>query len=206
MVIFMKKRIFTRIKKCSFEGDNNVGNFSHLHNCEIGKMTYLGSNCKILNAKIGRFCSFASGVKIIYGAHPTDTWISTHPAFYSKSNCCGVSYSSENLFEEYKYTDPEKKFMVTIGNDVWIGTDVKINGGVTIGDGAIVLAGAVVTKDVLPYSIVGGIPAKPVGSRFEEEDVDFLLKLKWWDKSPEWLAENAKYFNDINYLKLKADI
>ena len=87
-----------------------------------------------------------------------------------------------------------------------VGTDAKITGGVTIGDGAIVLAGAVVTKDVPPYSIVGGIPAKIVGNRFDEEDVKFLMKLKWWDKSPEWLSENAKYFNDINYFKQFNDL
>ena len=202
----MKKGILTRIKNCSFEGDNYVGSFSHVQNCDIGKMTYFGSNCKILYAKIGKFCSFANGVKIIFGAHPTNTWISTHPAFYSKGNCCGVSFSSENLFEEYKYTDESKKFMITVGNDVWIGTDAKITGGVTIGDGAIVLAGAVVTKDVPPYSIVGGVPAKCVGARFSEEDIEFLLKLRWWDKDSEWLKENAKHFNNIDYLKGATDL
>ena len=206
MVNFMKKGIITRIKNSSFEGNNYVGNFSHVQNCEIGKMTYLGSNCKILYAKIGKFCSFANGVKIIFGAHPTNTWISTHPAFYSRSNCCGVSYSSKNLFEEYKYIDESKKYMVAVGNDVWVGTDAKITGGVTVGDGAIILAGAVVTKDVAPYSIVGGVPAKQVGTRFEAEDIEFLLNLKWWDKSPEWLAENAKHFNNIDYLKGATDL
>lgn len=199
----MKKGLLVRIKNSEFEGDNYVGNFSHIHGCSVGKMSYFGSDCNILYAKVGRFCSIASGVSVIAGAHPVNTWMSTHPAFYSKSNCCGVSYSEENRFEEYKYTDEDRKYMVEIGNDVWIGAKAMIVGGVKIGDGAVILAGAVVTKDVEPYSIVGGVPAKCCGKRFEEDDIEVLKELKWWDKDDEWLKENAKSFNDISKFKNK---
>ncbi len=197
----IEKGYFTRIKNSKFEGNNYIGALSHIYNSKIGKMTYFNSNCSILHTKIGRYCSVAGDVKVIVGAHPTNTWVSIHPAFYSKRNCCKVSYTDQNLFEEYKYVDKEKKYMVEIGNDVWIGTKAMISGGVKIGDGAIVLAGAVVTKDVEPYSIVGGVPAKTIGKRFEDEDIEFLLNLKWWEKDDKWILKNAHLFNDVNLLK-----
>lgn len=197
----MKTGLLARVKKTEFEGDNYVGNFSHVYASKIGKMTYIGSKCSILYAKIGRFCSIASDVKIIAGSHPTRTWISTHPSFYSPRCCCGVSFVDRQLYEEYAYVDEEKTYMVDIGNDVWIGSGAMITGGVTIADGAIVLAGAVVTKDVLPYTIVGGVPAKTIGTRFEEEDIAFLMEAEWWNKSDAWLRKNASGFSDIAAFK-----
>ena len=83
---------------------------------------------------------------------------------------------------------------------MWIGYNVTILGGVSIGDGAIVAAGAVVTKDVEPYTIVGGVPAKPLKKRFTDEQIEFLLGFKWWEKDREWIKENKDYFLNIENL------
>ncbi len=199
----IKKGILARTKDSNFEGNNYVGNLSNIYKCQVGKMSYFNSNCTILYTKIGRYCSVAGNVKTIVGNHPVNTWVSTHPAFYSPYVKCQKTYTDKKLYQEYKYIDEEKRFMIEIGNDVWIGTGAMISGGVTVGDGAVVLAGAVVTKDVEPYSIVGGVPAKPIGKRFSDEEIEFLLKLKWWDKDEEWIEENSHLFNNISLLKGK---
>ncbi len=84
-----------------------------------------------------------------------------------------------------------------IGNDVWIGSNVLIIGGIKIGDGAIVAAGAVVTKDVPPYAIVGGIPARIIRFRFDKEQINKLLELKWWNKDDDWLIKNNYLFCNV---------
>ena len=96
----------------------------------------------------------------------------------------------------------DNKGDIVVGNDVWIGYEAVILAGVTIGDGAIIGARAVVTKDVPPYTIVGGVPAKPIRKRFNEETIDILLKLKWWDWSKEKIAKNiaAIQSGNLGYL------
>ncbi|MBR6646045.1 MAG: CatB-related O-acetyltransferase, partial [Clostridia bacterium] len=103
---------------------------------------------------------------------------------------CGMTYVKENRFNEFTET-------TIIGNDVWIGHSALILEGVKIGDGAIVGAGAVVTKDVPPYSIVVGVPAKVIKYRFSENEIAKLSELKWWDQSVEWIKENVDKFCDI---------
>ena len=105
------------------------------------------------------------------------------------------------MFEELKFAVPEKQLDIEIGNDVWIGERAMIIGGVHIADGSVVQAGAVVSKDVPPYAIVGGVPAKVIGYRYDEETIDFLLKVKWWNNSYEWFKENWRLLSDINELK-----
>lgn len=102
------------------------------------------------------------------------------------------------LYPIWKYTDPIGKKLVEIGNDVWIGSHVLIMDGVKIGDGAIIAAGAVVTKDVEPYSIVGGVPARHIRYRFSEEQIKKLLQLKWWEKDFGWIKEHYRDFRNIN--------
>lgn len=85
---------------------------------------------------------------------------------------------------------------MTIGNDVWIGANALIVDNITIGDGAIVAAGAIVTKNVEPYMIVGGMPATPIKKRFSDEQIEKLLRIKWWDKNLEWLKANHRLFHD----------
>lgn len=177
--------------KSVFGGYNRIGNHSFFSG-SIGYGSYVGQVCYI-NAEIGKFTCIANGVVTAMGRHPTRNWASVHPAFYSVQKQSGFTFTDSALFEE-------SKGRVKIGNDVWIGCRAIITDGVTIGDGAIVAAGAVVTKDVEPYTIVGGVPAKPIRKRFTDEQIAFLQELNWWDRDAEWLKNNAALFQDVEML------
>lgn len=180
-----------------FEGKNSIGNNSVFFNSRIGFGSYISGGCKFDKIKIGKFCSIGQNVKNGIGRHPSSTFVSTHPAFFSLKKQAGFTFIKSSQFEEHLYVDEECAFYSIIGNDVWIGNDVTIFDGVNIGDGAIVANGAIVTKNVEPYSIVGGIPAKEIKKRFEISEIDFLIELKWWEKNYEWIEENSHLFSDI---------
>jgi acetyltransferase-like isoleucine patch superfamily enzyme len=136
---------------------------------------------KIGHTKIGRYCSIAGGVDIASDQHPTE-WLSTSMIQYVP-NVHGWGDWLKNKEGEYNY--PHKKFhsndRVTIGNDVWIGQGAFIKSGIYVGDGAVIAAHSVVVKDVPPYAIVAGVPARVIKFRFEEEIVEELQRIKWWD-------------------------
>ncbi|OOC46916.1 hypothetical protein XO09_04245 [Thermosipho sp. 1223] len=180
-----------------FEGYSKIYKNVIVYNSYIGLGTYIAPNSNLSNCKIGRFCSIASKVEIVSGRHPSKGFVSTHPAFYSLAKQAGFTFAEEQLFDEFKYVDKEKKYLVKIGNDVWIGYGVKIMEGVKIGDGAIIGAGALVTKDIEPYSINVGIPARKIDYRFSEEDIKMLLKIRWWDKDINFLKRHYRIFSDI---------
>ena len=176
-----------------FEGCNRIGDDTRFRG-RLGYGSYIGSNCEVDGA-IGRFCSIAGNIHTVIGSHPTRTFVSTHPAFFSTKKQAGFTYVQEQLFEESVFAAP--KHQVIIGNDVWIGYGATLLSGITVGDGAIVAAGAVVTKDVPPYAIVGGVPAKVIRYRFEKETVDRLLSVRWWDWPLETIRERSKDFSDV---------
>lgn len=186
-------------QSCLLEGNNRFSTDTKLFNCRVGRGTYFNVGTELHNVLIGRYCSIGSNVKAITGRHPTADFVSTHPAFFSTAEQAGFTYVKENKFEEYLYV--KGRYTVEIGNDVWIGTDASLMGGIRIGDGAIVAAGAIVTKDVPPYAIVGGIPARIIKYRFNNEDISYLMKIKWWDKNEEWIVEHAQYFENIRFLR-----
>lgn len=185
-------------KDAVFHGYNRLGKHTSFTG-ELGLGSYIGENCHI-NAGIGRFCSIGNNVCTVSGTHPADKFVSTCPSFYSTGKQNNLSFVQHTIFNEHVYADTDKQLPVLIGNDVWVGFGATILPGVRIADGAIIAAGAVVTKDVPPYSIVGGVPAKPIRMRFESETIEFLLNFKWWDKPLEWLHENALLLADINLL------
>ena len=131
---------------------------------------------------IGKFCSIACGAKFIFNsANHTLTSLSTYPF--------PIFFEEWELDRKDVANAWDNKGNIVIGNDVWIGYEAVIFAGVTIGDGAIIGTRAVVTKDVPPYTIVGGVPAKPIRKRFSENVIKTLLEIKWWDWSREKISE-----------------
>lgn len=203
------KWLKTKIKYQSKYKHLKVGYNARLMNVIFGKYNLIGRNVTILNSSIddfsyisddsvisettmGKFCSIGPNVKIAPGKHPTHTFVSTHPSIYSNPPNLLKNFSKEDT---YSY-----KKDIIIGNDVWIGANAVILNGVTIGDGAIIGANSVVTSDVEPYSIVVGTPGKLIKYRFSQDEICFLLKFKWWDKSIEWIELNSKSLLDIKKL------
>ena len=158
-------------------------------NSTIDSHTYVQKKSTIFNAAIGKFCSIASKISIGLGIHKIDG-VSTHPAFYLKNNYLLKTFCDTDDFQSIKRT--------IVGHDVWIGENAIILDGLTIGTGAIIAAGAVVTKDVQPYSIVAGVPAKFIRFRFSDTEIQILLKSEWWNKSDDWLKKNSSHFTNIS--------
>jgi len=184
-------------KKTTFKGFNVLHSGVNVIGTSIGFATYIGKNCFIPNTTIGAYCSIAPNVVILPFRHPTSHFVSTHPAFYSLRKQSGFTYVEKQLYEEELFFCKDERKSLRIGNDVWIGANVLIFSGVEIGDGAIVAAGSLINKDVPPYAIVGGVPAKIIRYRFDKDKINFLLETEWWKKNPNWLKNNSELFSDI---------
>lgn len=178
----IRKNKTLRLGYMSFIHDSVLGYMNIIYNnvtiinSRLDDYSYVGSNSKIMNADIGKFCSIASDVLIGLGKHPTYLK-STHPGFYSQKVNYGFEKEYDINYSEYK--------RIYVGHDVWIGTRAIILDGVNIGIGAIIAAGAVVTKDVPPYAIVAGVPAKIIKYRLDKSEASKMLESRWW--------ENKKY-------------
>ena len=141
--------------------------------------------------KIGKFCSIACGAKFLFNsANHTVKSLTTYPF--------PIFFEEWGLDVRDITTAWDNKGDIVIGNDVWIGYEAVIMSGVTIGDGAIIGARAVVTKDVPPYTIVGGVPAKQIRKRFSDETISELLNLKWWDWPIEKISHNIELIKSGN--------
>lgn len=168
---------------------NLICPFAKVNNSELGDFSYVGSHSRVSRTTVGKFCSIAPEVVINLGMHPANDFVSTHPVFYSRTYGSKIYFAETQGFEEYT--------TVELGHDIWIGARVIILPGVKIGTGAIIATGAVVTQDVEPYSIVGGVPAKVIRKRFDDETIARLLESEWWNLDIQTLKENYKAFHCI---------
>lgn len=149
--------------------------------------------------EIGNFCSIASRVKFLLGGQHQMGGVTTFPCY------CVLGERGDKWGEKYDEAERKKngskphrvRGTTIVGNDVWIGHSAYILPGITIGDGAVIGTKSVVTKDVPPYAIVGGNPAKLIRYRFNEEIIEKFLKIKWWDWSDEKIYENRQYFDNV---------
>lgn len=190
--------IWAHVEYSSISKNARVSKHCYLVNSSIEEYSYISPHTRVVHAKIGKFCSIGGYCNIGMGTHPV-SFLSTSPLFYSPISIFGKSWVNEVLFKEYDD--------VTIGDDVWIGEKAMILGGVTVNDGAIIAAGAVVTKDVPPYAVVGGIPAKIIRYRFPEDTIKKLQELKWTRLDISIIKNNLSLFHspeiDINKIENK---
>ncbi len=191
-------RITTNSK---FEGLNKINRNVAFIDSKLGVGSYINNGSYFVKSQIGKFCSIGSNVKVITGDHPLQDNISTHPSFFSLRKQAGFTFTNTQLYKEVKYADENESYCVIIENDVWIGSNVQLLSGVTIKNGSVVAAGSVVIKDVEPYSIVGGIPAKEIKKRFSEEDIDYLLQNSWWNRPLDWIRLNYLKFQKLESFK-----
>lgn len=152
----------------------------------MGRHSFCGYDCEISGADIGHFCSIANQVVVGGGRHPVD-WAGMSPVFYEGRDSVAKKFST------FPRPSPQR---TSIGSDVWIGYSAIIMQGVTIGDGAVIGAGSVVTRDVPPYAIVGGSPARLIRYRFDGPLREALLASRWWDRSDAVLERCADQIRD----------
>lgn len=166
------------------EGIKFTNQFSEYSTYEIGDWTY--GSPKILewgegsNLKIGKFCSIAKEVTILLGGEHRTDWVTTYP--FNKILVEAESFSGH----------PKSKGDVKIGNDVWIGRGALILSGVCIGDGAVIAAGSVITKNIDPYTVVGGNPQRIIKQRFSSSQIKQLMDISWWDWPIEKILQNLE--------------
>lgn len=179
------------IKNSSLGSWTDIGPRVSILESEIGDYTYFAGDAAANYAKIGKFCSIASHVRINPGNHPT--WrVTQHHCTYRRIRY-GFDIKDDNEFFDWRRDDN-----VEIGNDVWLGHGVLVMAGVKIGTGAVVGSGAVVTKDIPPFAIAAGVPAKIIDMRFDYETINRIMEIKWWDWNRETLEANFNYFLDVD--------
>lgn len=182
----LKKMRGCAIKNSHIPITSKIESGSHIVNSNFDRHSYCGYDCEITNADIGAFCSIANNV-IIGGAMHQMEWVSMSPVFREGKD------SVKTKFAEHKSPGIKR---TTIGHDVWIGQRSLLKQGINIGNGAVIGMGSVVTKDVEPYSIVVGCPAKMIRKRFDDKIVKELLASEWWNLNDSELHKYAKFFND----------
>lgn len=180
------KARLSAVKTTTLGVDSWIGAGSQVIDTDMGRHSFCGYDCIILNAEIGSFCSISRDVYIGGETHPLH-FVSTSPVFLSHRDSVKAKFSQHEFLELPR---------TMIGHDVWIGFRSTIKAGVTIGTGAIIGMGSVVTRDVPPYTIVGGTPARAIRPRFETSIAEALLRSGWWTYDDERLKAAATLFTD----------
>lgn len=192
------KKILRRksIYRSSVDKKSKIYSGTEFYKSSIGRYSYVGYDCEIANCRIGAFCSIANRVIIGGARHPLN-WVSTSPVFYDVDGGTGLHLG--NL-------ETDKPAETILENDIWIGSRAILMQGIHVGTGAVIGAGAVVTKDVPPYAIVAGSPAKIIRFRFNESTITELLKSEWWNLKDTELKDLSKWTNNPQKFLLDLNI
>lgn len=180
-----------RVRDCSFGRYTEVGARTQIAETAMGDYSYVVNDGEIISTTIGKFCSIAAMVRLNPGNHPT--WRATQSHMVYRASRYFDGEADEAEFFDWRRSTP-----VTIGHDVWIGHGAIVLPGRRIGTGAVIAAGAVVTRDVAPYAIVGGLPAKPIKERFSPAIGERLMALGWWDWDHEKLRTALPDFRSLS--------
>jgi phosphonate metabolism protein (transferase hexapeptide repeat family) len=167
-----------------------IGGDSTIIESTVGKYSYITRHCHIIYSEIGNFCSIASHCRINPGNHPLKRAALHH--FSYRSRMFGLGTDDHDFFEW------RRSHKVTLGHDVWLGHGVVVLPGITIGTGAAVGAGSVVTKDVPPFTVVAGVPAKPIRQRFPKEVQDAMVRIAWWEWTHDQLRDALQDFRALD--------
>ena len=178
------------VEDCRLGQWTAIGDFSKARDMTLGDYSYLGDRCDVIHADIGKFTSIANQARINPGNHPT--WQATQHHFTYRSSRYGMGEDDERFF---RWRADRR---VTLGHDVWLGYNAVVLAGVTVGTGAVVGAGAVVSKDVPPYAVVGGVPAKTIKMRCTPWECERLLAIAWWDWPHDMLRERLHDFRNLS--------
>jgi phosphonate metabolism protein (transferase hexapeptide repeat family) len=168
-----------------------VGARTSLSETAMGAYSYIVNDSSSAYAEIGKFCSIARDVRVNPGNHPT--WKAAQHHFSYRAISYDMGEADDDDFFEWR-----RSHRVVLGHDVWLGHGVTVLPGVTIGTGAVVGAGAVVSKDVPPFTIVGGVPSTPIRERFPKAVQDGILSIAWWDWEHERLADALDDFRALD--------
>lgn len=193
----MQKIQIPSVKNSSIDSKAKIYEGCNLNKVKLGRYSYVGKRVLITDAEIGNFCSIGANCGIGGGMHPLKA-VSTSPVFLEGRSAVGYNLAQI----PYK-----PSATVHIGNDVWIGMGVYIKAGVTIGNGAVIGANAVVTKDIEPYAVAAGVPARVLYKRFDDETIEMVERLKWWNWSDADLKKYGSEFDTVDKLlaKVKED-
>ncbi len=189
----------SKIKKCEIGGWTAIGPHCSMSESTFGDYSYLAGNVHVVWTDIGKFCSIAAYTRINPGNHPT--WrVTQHHSTYRR-----IQYGFD-IVDDVEFFEWRKKHRCVLGHDVWIGHGVTVMAGVKIGTGAVIGAGAVVTKDIPPYAIAVGVPARVIKYRFPSDVIETLLAVAWWDWDRATLFERFKELLDLDgFIKKYSD-
>ncbi len=181
-----KRSKLSAVRASTIHATAKVEPGSQVVGSNMSKHSFCGYDCVLLNTDIGKFCSIADHVYVGGSKHPIH-FVSTSPVFLSHRDSVKAKFAHHDFYEMPR---------TNIGHDVWIGFGARIRAGVNVGHGAVIGMGAVVTRDVAPYTVVAGNPAKKISQRFSNETIEKLLKSAWWDYSDKKLYQFGPFFNN----------